>query len=527
MKLGNGFSLRAVSPNDDPSTTRSVVSYDEHLEPSARVAVTSSQPASAPTIKLVSNPQKVSVPSKAEPSDLQTKIILKPKPSIQPQPTPPEPITALPPVKISLTLPTTMTTRGKKPAVAAAAASTSIVKVEEFVDNEYVTNPERLLEIFRRLFPAVITQTLVNIVWKRAEESKNAITAASFENFQNVWKDHVPADIDKGIPLLKEKVKGAYWAIYLRQYLLDNKYPKITERDVQEGRCPYLKELGVKPNEYILGYIRGVNALLGLGVPAVRNKASFMLACGWLEGSGATYISAGTVNAATRLRSELYHAVTGIEKVAKPRQNHEKEQSDHQLSIFDDVISAGQSTPHKPLMQPCDDDDSSDDDSMGIMSSSVKASGEKRPRDTTGDSSIKSPKKSNVTISSSSASFPVFGALSEADIPSPVMPETAALNVDPTLITSRVLDTSFVSGGLIIDPSHLNVNIPNAAVSSNDMEISTSELVQRLLAIQASVARCIELSGNSRGHSATLNFFAASIQQTCDNFEAALREQNK
>ncbi len=98
---------------------------------------------------------------------------------------------------------------GKKPAAVTAAASTSIVKVEKFIDNEYVTNPERLLEIFRRLFPPAIMQTLVNIVWKRAEESKNAVTLLSFESFQNVWKDHVPADIDKGIPLLKEKVKGA------------------------------------------------------------------------------------------------------------------------------------------------------------------------------------------------------------------------------------------------------------------------------------------------------------------------------
>ncbi len=274
-----------------------------------------------------------------------------------------------------------------------------------------------------------------------------------------------------------------------------------------------------------------MNALLGVGVPAVRNKASFMLACGWLEGSGATYISAGTVNAATRLRSELYHAVTGIEKVAKPRQNHEKEQNDHQLSMFDDVITTGQSTPHKPLMQPCDDDDSSYDDSVGNVNSSVKASGEKRPRETTGDSSIKIPKISNANRSSSSASFPVFGALSEADIPLPVMAETAALNVDPTLITSRVLDASFVSSGLIIDPSHnANRNVQNATFPSNDMETSHSELVQRLLAIQASVARCIELSsssGDSVQLSRTLNFFAASIQHTCDNFEAALREQNK
>jgi hypothetical protein len=119
----------------------------------------------------------------------------------------------------------------------------------------------------------------------------------------------------------KQLLKYVFWVISLQQYIVTKAIPLPDEKILEEYNC---LESEIRPTdkpEYLLGYLRAMNALLELKVNPTQNKATFVAVCGCLEGSGKFYYIDGNGNANVTRRVNIYHKLTGVAQKKKSKKH--------------------------------------------------------------------------------------------------------------------------------------------------------------------------------------------------------------
>ena len=150
-------------------------------------------------------------------------------------------------------------------------------------------------------------------------------------------------------------VKAAFYALVVRQYILNNKLMLPTQEEIL-ARFSFLQvdltELVEAQKrdrmDYLLGYCRGIEALLAMGIAGHNNKKLFLAVGAMLEGSGQEYATGGAPSKATERRICIFHEMTGTdireksksssEKVAKKRKRMESSDDGDCDKEYDDYM---------------------------------------------------------------------------------------------------------------------------------------------------------------------------------------------
>jgi hypothetical protein len=192
----------------------------------------------------------------------------------------------------------------------------------------FLENPEQLLTIFRLLRrPEALDDNCVLSMVRAAIKDlkqlpRQEFTADLFHSYEARWcKGNLHGD-DRLF------LKHVFWTIILQQYMAISEIPP-PDPSVLVG-TNVETDPADKP-EYLLEYIRVMQALVDLKVKAEGNKAVFVAVCGCLEGSGKFYVINSNIHRIKR-RIDKFHEMTNTAPKKRRRRIQEEENIEVELT---------------------------------------------------------------------------------------------------------------------------------------------------------------------------------------------------
>jgi hypothetical protein len=156
----------------------------------------------------------------------------------------------------------------------------------------------------------------------------NAITMELFQEFKRLWFPptiKISDDVTLWQSILQRRigeiVKGAFYAIILRQYLINHQYALPDMEEYNRVTSSFMGENGplslnhnsskgglksiVDSVDRLRGFIRGLKGAIAVGLSLTKNRNTLLYACGLLEGSERGYLFGTNPSLAVQRRLKL------------------------------------------------------------------------------------------------------------------------------------------------------------------------------------------------------------------------------